>query len=232
MRCRKVRSCLSAYCRGEMAPGVAGDITRHIDSCPSCRREAEAFRAVNRMLTQQPVLKTGDEFSARLFARIANENFAEKRDKAYLPGRIPLMGASRLAVVAATAVIVLLVGAGINLSRMEGPSSVPLALSTSNTSGGSENDLYLTVQPTHNPLLNSQKSVSRMVQQYNRWRELSRVIRSHSGAEQFMGNGSTVVMASSGYGSAPTNGIRIRPVVKNYLFTPENGSPNLKGDVY
>jgi hypothetical protein len=232
MRCRKVRSCLSAFCRGEIAPGVAGDITRHIDGCPSCRREAEAFRAVNRMLTQQTPLKTGDDFSARLFARIANENFAEKREKAYLPGRIPLVGASRLAVVAVTAVVVLLVGAGINLSQMAGPSSVPLALSTSTGSGGSDNDLYLTVQPTHNPLLNSQKSVSRMVQQYNRWRELSRVVRSQSGAEQFMGNGSTVVMASSGYGSAPVNGIRIRPVVKNYLFTPENSSAGARGAVY
>jgi len=232
MRCRKVRSCLSAYCRGELTPEVAGDITRHVDACPSCRREAEAFRAVNRMLTQQPPIKTGDEFSARLFARIAGENFAEKRSRAYLPGRIPLWGASRLAVVAATAVVVLLVGAGINMSQFEGLSSVPLALSTSTTPGGSDNDLYLTVQPTNNPLLNTQKSVSRMVQQYNRWRELSRVIRSHSGAEQFMGNGATAVMASSRNGSDPVNIIRIRPVVKNYLVTPENVSAGNKGAVY
>jgi hypothetical protein len=184
------------------------------------------------MLAQQPSIKTGDDFSARLFARIANENFAEKRSRAFLPGRIPFWGASRLAAVAATAVVVLLVGAGINMSHFEGLSPVPLALSTSTTSGGSDNDLYLTVQPTHNPLLNSQKSVSRMVQQYNRWRELSRVIRSHSGAEQFMGNGATAVMAASSNGADAVNVIRIRPVVKNYLVTPENTSPGNKGAVY
>ena len=234
MRCRKVRSFLSTYCRDELTPEVAGDITRHVDTCSSCRREMEAFRAVNRMLTQQPSLKTGEEFSAKLFARIAGENFSEKRTKAYLPGRIPLMGASRLAVVAATAVVVLLVGTGLNIShQFDGSSPVPLALTGTTTSGGSDNDRYLTVQPTNNPLLNTQKSVSRMVQQYNRWRELSRVVRSHSGAEQFiMGNGANAVMASAGSTSDPINIIRIRPVVKNYLVVPDNSSSGNKGAVY
>ena len=99
MRCRKVRSFLSTYCKDELDPDVSGEITRHLDDCKACRREAEAFRSINRMLDQMPVYKTGDDFTAKLFARIGSENIAEKRSKAFFPRRVPIFGITRLATV-------------------------------------------------------------------------------------------------------------------------------------
>jgi hypothetical protein len=221
MRCRKVRSFLSTYCRGETDPKQSVAIKRHLDDCSACRREESVYRSMSTLMTQLPKLKTSDEFTAKLFQRIGHEGMAGVKTRAYLPGRIPRLGTARLALAASTAIVVLMLGVGIHYSdRLLIPDSPQMVNQTVGSDiHPSGEDGYLTAQPTHNPLLNEHKSVSRMVEQYNRWREYSRSVRGGSGSEQFFGGGASFASARSF--SEPVNGIRIRPVVKSYLTYPE-----------
>lgn len=220
MRCRKVRSFLSTYCRGETTPGVTAEIKRHLDDCSSCRREENVYRSMNKLVSELPQMKTSDDFTARLFARIGQEGFAERKTKAYWPKGIPMFSMARVAAVASVAVVILALGIGFDIGdRILYPSSPQMASTVSvRDMGTTDNDLYLTVQPTDNPLLNEHKSVSRMIEQYNRWREYSRSLRVNSGAEHFLGGNAGTALASSRTVSAPN--IIVRPVVKNYLITP------------
>lgn len=221
MRCRKVRSFLSTYCKGELTPEESARIKSHLDGCSSCRREEEAYRSINQMVVNLPGMSVSNDFTAKLFQRIGQEGFAERKTRAFLPGRIPRFGIARLAAAASVAVLILAVGIGVNLGDgFLRPSPPQMASVVSAADIGTDDDLYLTVQPTDNPLLNEHKSVSRMIQQYNRWRELSRSLRPNAAAEQFLGGGN-VTMASARSGSfTDGSGIRVRPVVRNYIIIP------------
>jgi hypothetical protein len=116
------------------------------------------------------------------------------------------------------AVIILALGIGFNLGDKFLFPNTPQMAGITVEETGIDDDLYLTVQPTDNPLLNEHKSVSRMIEQYNRWREYSRALRANSGAEQFLGGGHSVTLARSSAGS--TSNIIFRPVVKDYLIVP------------
>jgi len=216
MRCRKVRSFLSTYCKGETSPQVSAEIKKHLEDCSSCRREESAYKSINKLVTDFPRLDTSDDFNARLFQKIGQEGFAERRTKAYMPKRVPIFGIARLAKAASVAIVVLALGIFLNLNGDLMNSSPQMARLGSVGDAG-EDDLYLTAQPVDNPLLNEHKSVSRMIEQYNRWREYSRSLRSNSGAEHFLGGGSGLALASARSGSD----IIIRPVVRNYLIVPE-----------
>jgi hypothetical protein len=162
-------------------------------------------------------MKTSDDFTTRLFNKIGQEAFAERRTKAYWPKRIPVFGIARLATAASVAVIVLALGIGYGLGdKIFFPPTNYVAVTNPTTDTGTDDDYYLTVQPTDNPLLNEHKSVSRIVEQYNRWREYSRTLRANAGAEHFLGQGSGMQLALSPSGSD----VIIRPVVKNYLIVP------------
>lgn len=218
MRCRKVRSFLSIYSNGETSPEISAEIKQHLDECNACRREENVYKSMKQLVSDLPQIETSDDFTNKLFAKIGQEGFAEKRTKAYMPRRIPFFGVARLATAASVAVIVLTLGISFNLGdRLLFPNSPHMA-TVPTTDNGRADDLYLTVQPTDNPLLNEHKSVSRMIEQYNRWREYSRSLRANSGAEHFLGGDPTVTMASSHAGSRPN--IIARPVVKSYLITP------------
>ncbi|MDD4051573.1 MAG: hypothetical protein PHR28_06715 [candidate division Zixibacteria bacterium] len=231
MRCRKVRSFLSAYSKEEVSVGTAAKIKKHMDDCASCRRELGAIRSVQAMVKGMPGLKASDDFTARLLTRVAQERFAETKSKAYLPGRIPLFGGVRLAMITTTAVVVLALSISFNVGERFMSPSVPQAALTSDTAGSAaDEDRYLSAQPTDNPLLNEHKSISRMVAQYNRWREYSKTLRSHSAAEQFAGTGTTVMAASQTVGG--TNEFRVRPIVKNYLVVPAGQNRSTRRNTY
>ena len=226
MRCRKVRSFLSAYCRGETSPKVAAEIKRHVDDCSACGREEAAYRSMNTALTGLSAFKTSDDFTTRLFQRIGHEAIAERKTKAYFPGRIPRFGTARLATVASVAVIVMALGIGLNLHDTFMTSPAPRMAAVPGPGG---DDDYITAQPTdnpmmtNNPLLNEHKSVSRMIAQYNRWREFSRSLRTHPQTEQLWSGRQNVAFASSRSGSFDGVGstINVRPVIKDYLIIPE-----------
>lgn len=222
MRCRKVRSYLSVFCRGEASSEKSEEIKRHLEDCASCRREEKVIRSLHMEVTALPQMETSDDFNARLFARIGKEGFAEKKTKAYFPRRIPVLNTTRLAAVTSVAIVILMLGVGLNMGNiLNGPSAPRMAM-VQTPELGSEDNLYLTIQPTDNPLLNEHKSVSRMIAQYNRWREYSKSLRDNSGAEHFMG-GTDATMASSrtGFSDGGLNSFIVRPVVKQqYLGTP------------
>lgn len=221
MRCRKVRSFLSAYSREEMPIAKRERVKVHMDHCPSCRRELQAFNAVDQMVKELPSIKASGDFNAALLRRIGSESFAEKRSQAYLPGRIPRFGAAKLAMAGITAVIILALGVGLNFAdRPFGPSSPQMAIVTATPDNAA--DRYLTVQPTDNPLLNRHKSVSRMVEQYNRWREYSRSLRPNATVEQLQAGGVTMASSSRDGGVLGDSGFQVRPVVRDYMIVPSD----------
>ena len=232
MRCRKVRSFLSTYSRGETTPEQTARIESHLTDCSACRRERDVYMSLNRMFTELPQTKTSDDFTDRLFTRIGQENFAEKRSMAYLPGKIPRFGGRRLATVTASVMVILALGLGIKLGdRINLPSSPQMAVTQQTELADAEN-LYMTVQPSDNPLLNERKGVSKIVQQYNRFREYSRSLRTNGAVEQLMTNASNATLTSTGTSAMPQPIFRVRPVIKNYLIVPDGNTLNNSGAVY
>ncbi len=230
MRCRKVRSFLSTYSKGELTDSLTDKVRTHLESCPSCRREEMVVRSVSSLVEELPRLETSDDFNTRLLQRISRQELADKKTKAYLPGAIPRFGTMRLATVAATAMLLLVTVIGFNYSdTIFGPSSAPFVLTETNASSGLD-QRYLTVQPVDNPLLNERKTVERMVEQYNRWRGYSRQLRSNT-AEQFL-NGSHSILASSSTIQPGSAALHVRPVIKNYLLVPGAGTTGNGSGVY
>lgn len=231
MRCRKVRSFLSTFCRGETSPDVTAAIGGHLEQCPSCRREAEVYGSLNEGLKSLPVRKTADDFNARLFQRIAREQFAETRSKAYLPGKIPRFYLPQVASYAIAVLVIIAVGAGLQFGGDFFGSGKPGITVTQNQRTG---DDYLTVQPSDNPFLNEHKSIGQTVEQYNRFRQYSRALRAHSDIDGYLGVSPVVSLASQngGSGAGYVPGIRIRPVVRDYLVVPATQTNNNEGSSY
>lgn len=152
MRCRKARSCLSAFCNGELGERQAALIREHLADCPVCRAEAQAVSTVMVSRKQMPTLRVSGDFNSRLLHRIAQERFAETRTQAFLPHRAPVIGWGRLATVSAATLLIFVVAGFGYFSWHEGGSDSRFAGSGS-TSGryslGSD-DSYLTAQPVGN----------------------------------------------------------------------------------
>lgn len=221
MRCRKVRSFLSVYCREETSPDLSAKIKEHLSGCSSCRREEAAYKSMNRLVAGIPRKAVADDFTARLFEKIGQEGFAEKRTKAYLPKRIPRFGMARLAAAASVAVIVLAMGIGLHLGdAILAPNGGQVTNSTTTRMANTSDDRYLTAEPEDNPFLNEHKSVSKMVAQYSRWREFSQQLRDNAGVGQML-DAQNVAFASSQVIGGMNSRITVRPVVKDYLIIPE-----------
>ena len=225
MRCRKVRSFLLTYCKGELTEKQTAKVKLHLEKCAGCRREEETIRSINKLMPAIPQMTVSEDFNARLFQRIGQEGSAKVKSKAYFPGRIPLLGSRRLAVVATMAVMVMALGIGLNFSgNILGTAGPGMAVTSPEGTSAADENLYLTVQPTDNPFLNQQKTVADMVKQYNRWRQYSQALRTHTGSDHFFFNQGGATLTSSGNIAQPSGWqtIRIRPVIRNYLIVPEN----------
>jgi hypothetical protein len=193
-----------------------------MEDCASCRREEAIIRSLNKEVNALPHMETSADFNAKLFARIGQEGFVKEKTKPFFPRRIPVLNTTRLAAVTSVAMIILVLGVGLDLGGILNGPSAPRLLTAQTEEVGAEDNLYMTIQPTDNPLLNEHKSVSRMIAQYNRYRAYSRSLRDMGGAEHFMG-GTNATMASSHSGSMTTGlpGVIARPVIKQqYLGTP------------
>jgi hypothetical protein len=220
MRCRKVRSFLSAYCRGETNPGLSAKIAEHLSECSSCRREEAAYKSMNGLIAGLPRQAVAGDFTARLFEKIGQAGFAERKTRAYFPRRIPRFGMARLAAAASVAVIILAMGIGLHLGDTFFAPDGPRMMGPTATNANSANDRYLTAQPEDNPFLNEHKSVSKMVAQYSRWREYSERLRENGGVGQMLGAQNAAFASSQATGGTNTH-ITVRPVVKDYLIVPE-----------
>jgi hypothetical protein len=148
MRCRKVRSFLSAYCKGELPEKRTGAISDHLEGCPRCRFEETAYREMSQYIDKLPKYSVSEDFNSRLLKRIAEERFSETRSRAYLPKKIPVLTFNRLAPLFAAAcfVFAFMFSGGLNLleDKQEPIKAVTSVL----------NDDYLTTQPKPDHILN------------------------------------------------------------------------------
>jgi len=96
MRCRRVLSYLSAYCRGELTGRRQRAVRDHLETCPECRREEAVYVEINKAMNRLPELRVSSEFNAKLLDRVAQERFRETRTKAYLPKKVPIFGHGKL----------------------------------------------------------------------------------------------------------------------------------------
>ncbi len=147
MRCRKVRSYLSAYCSDELEGRYRLAISEHLSTCSTCRKEAAIYNSLMKSRSEIGDLKVSDDFNAKLLNRIAQERFAETRTRAYLPRTAPKIVWGKAVPALATACLVLFVSVVVFSPGLREDAG----LSTSSTGG--LDDSYLTVQPTNNPNL-------------------------------------------------------------------------------
>lgn len=148
MRCRKVRSLLSAASFDELGARQQAAVREHTAGCPSCRKEASYYASIKQAVGELPGRGLSDDFNTRLLNRIAEERFAETRTKAYLPKPAPRFAWRLLAPVTATVALL-----AVAVVSMYSPSERPSHpfVSTTSAQPGHIDDSYLTVQPLHNP---------------------------------------------------------------------------------
>lgn len=215
MRCRRIRSCLSAYCREELTPAQQLAVSEHLSTCPDCRREESEYRALLEAAVQVPSRKVSPDFTTQLFNRIAQERFAETRTKAYLPKRAPLVRWQVAAPVLASACVLALVAFTAFWPGVDQPGGM--------MAGVSDEQLprHLTVQPTHNPnmTVSLEKDWS-LAAQMARAERLNRLSQAVGAQVEFHGLGSsygaTNVAARNGAAPYISDFYRIRPVLRDY----------------
>lgn len=213
MRCRKVRSYLSAYCNDELTGGKKLAVDQHLAGCAECRKEQAFYQALHDATDTVPTHKVSDDFNNKLLNRIANERFAETRTKAYFPQNPPLPLWGKLVPVAVTACLLFVVGLAIYSGNS--PFSMNDQYAAVGESG--ENDAYLYVQPTNNPYMQNNKewSFNKQLARSERVSELSRnVIR----PDGFVHNAS--LTSSSNRNGMPymPDYSKKRPVIKVFVI--------------
>lgn len=146
MRCRKVRSLLSAACSDELGGRQLAAVREHLVSCPSCRKESAYYSSIGQATREMPREALSDDFNTRLLNRIAQERFAETRTRAYLPKPAPRFRWRLLAPMAMTAALVTVVAVNLYVPKQPMMQVMPTSEVPSYI-----NDSYLTAQPTNNP---------------------------------------------------------------------------------
>ena len=227
MRCRKVRSCLSAFCKDELGSRQRLAVSEHLAECAACRREAALYKSICETSRELTSPGLSSDFNNRLLNRIAQERFEETRTEAYFPKAAPLLSWGRAlpAVVSACVVILAVIVA------LTPQGNVDHAADNSNL-----DNAYLTAQPTNNPNI-----TQRMADEWSLNRQLAHVDRINSISDlvvpNYFGQAIPAGMASSvsphlrqGSPFAPTY-YKVRPVVRVYL-TPEAAAAKEAAEVY
>ena len=73
MRCARVRSQVSAYLDGDLAPAAERSVRAHLDACGACARHHESLRAAIGALAGLAVLSPSEGIAARVFDRLEVE---------------------------------------------------------------------------------------------------------------------------------------------------------------
>ncbi len=76
MQAKSGAQTLLDYCSGALEPGAAAEVERHTQSCADCKRMVDAQREVWESLSHWTAPAVSQDFNARLYARIAQENEA------------------------------------------------------------------------------------------------------------------------------------------------------------
>ncbi len=216
MRCRKVRSFLSAYCRDEVEGRRRRQVSDHLLAFRSCRTEETFYRNLSSASAEISSLKVSNDFNQKLLQRVAQERFAETRTKAYLAKEAPLFLWRKVAPVAVTACVAVLALVATMSPVFDGGSP-----EYANTGSG---DDYMTVQPTLNPNMAVQlKDDWTLENQLAQAERIDRIRNSVIQASAFTQPGyagGLNRLTSSGSRPAPfvANYFRIRPVVRIYVI--------------
>ena len=221
MRCRKVRSFLSAYCRDELEGRQRRQVSDHLLACRSCRTEETYYRNLSTASTEISSLTVSNDFNQKLLQRVAQERFAETRTKAFLAKDAPLLMWRKVVPIAATACVAVLAFIATMSPVFDG--SAPDYV---NTVVG---DDYMTVQPTANPNMAVQlKDDWSLENQLAKAERIHRIRNSVIPASAFTQPGyagGLNTRVSSGSHPVPfvANYFRVRPVVRIYV-TPQSSS--------
>lgn len=224
MRCRKVRSCLSAFCKDELRSRQRLAVSEHLAECAACRKEAALYQSITEASRELASPGLSEDFNNKLLNRIAQERFAETRTQAYLPKAAPLFSWGRVlpAVVSACVVVLAVIVA---LAPQGGVDQA--------ADNGLDN-AYLTVQPTNNPNV-----THNLAEGWSLDKQMARVERVNSISQSVVPNHFSKViqtgqLASSQvrYGApfAPTY-YKVRPVVRVYM-NPESTAAKEAAEVY
>ena len=217
MRCRKVRSYLSAYCNDELSGRKKLAVDEHLSTCAFCRKEEAIYYSLNSSKNEIGTLKVSEDFNTELLNRIARERFAETRTKAYQPQNPPIFVWSKVVPALASAFVLLLVAIAVM-----SPSAIQNIASNND---GLDNS-YLTVQPTDNPNMtvnmNKNWSLGNQLARTERINTISNnmtKVGSFSGAQQAtMTNIRAKEKMTAPYISTYYN---VRPVIRVY-YIPKN----------
>lgn len=218
MRCRKVRSFLSAYCRDEVEGRQRRQVSDHLSACRSCRTEETFYRNLSGASTEISSLKVSTDFNHKLLQRVAQERFAETRTKAYLAKEAPLFLWRKVVPIAATACVAVLAFVATMTPVLDGDS--PKYAYTNTESG----EAYMTAQPTANPnmavRLKDDWTLENQLAQAERIGHIRNSVIPASAFTQPGYAGGLTQRVSSGSRPAPfvANYFRIRPVVRIYVI--------------
>ncbi len=201
MRCRKVRSYLSAYCRGELSERRRSAVAAHLAKCTECRQDEAVVLEIDRSVKGLPVYKTLDGFNSRLLNRMAQERFQETRNKAYMPKRAPIFGWGRLVPAFATVclTLALVFFGGFDILQQQEESVI---YTDNGESAGELDDRYLTAQPRKGHALTQHAradwAFKKQLARANRIRNLMNRLASQDyfGSGYFSSNGGQVIPAA------------------------------------
>lgn len=225
MRCRRVRSFLSAYCNGELSGTRQRAVVHHLDSCPECRREEQIYRelALAKDKLERPTVSS--DFNTRLLNRIAEERYQETRKKAYMPKEAPAFGMRTIVSVSAMACLVLAFVFAGGLSPFMTPDKAPVMAGAETALDAGMDDRYLTVQPSPDHVL-----AQHVDQQWEFNRQMGRATRIRNYMNQLAGSnndfgnigrlpfqGGFILIQQNGQTFIAPLG---QPVIRNYI-TPQ-----------
>jgi len=224
MRCRKVRSYLSAYCNDELNSSHKLAISEHLSTCSACRCEEAVYRSMSQASKELPKLMVSSEFNSKLLNRIAQERFAQTRSKAYLPRRAPIIRWNRAIPAFATACLAVLLAVVAFSPQNENGGYL-----TASTATGLD-DSYLTVQPVSDAntttSLKKNWSLSHQLAQWERMNRMSKVIIQQAAWDDLAGPyGRVRVSPLPSPRPVPymPNYYKVCPVVQTYM-SPESPS--------
>ncbi|MFQ6007448.1 MAG: anti-sigma factor family protein [Candidatus Zixiibacteriota bacterium] len=180
MRCRKVRSFLSAYCNDELTGRRKLTIAEHLATCSECRREEAIFRSMSQVSRQLSVMNVSNDFNTILFNRLAQERFAATRTKAFLPKRAPVILWRRTVPTLAIACLATLLVVSVFTSHLKNENSFAFATRHQTL----PDDSYRTIQPLSNVgktiNVNESWSLKQQIAQTERIKRISEAIAQQS----------------------------------------------------
>ncbi len=226
MRCRKVRSLLSAACSDELDIRRQAAVRDHLSSCSACRKEASFYTTVRQAVGQVPQKSVSQDFNARLLDRVARERFLQTRTRAYLAHGAPRLSWGILVPVVVTVALAVVAVSNYDRFNLTVPGSTPMAQNP-----GSIDDSYLTAQPTANHKaalgMGNDWSLGQQLARSERLETVSREMTNNSG----FGNMHLAGMTTPAGVPYPTTSqyyMMQRPVYRVYRIT---GGTNGREDV-